>query len=48
MENKSQEIPYEEKLFIQEFKYKDSFIMKDFHNENWDKKWILCGEIFGP
>ena len=49
MENKSQEIPYEEEtIYSKNLNYKDSFIMKDFHNENWDKKWIFAEKFLDP
>ena len=49
IENKSQEIPYEEEtIYSKNLNYKDSFIMKDFHNESWDKKWIFAEKFLDP
>mgnify|MGYP000022724446 FL=1 len=48
-ENKSQEIPYEEEtIYSKNLNYKDSFIMKDFHNETWENKWQFAEKFSDP
>jgi hypothetical protein len=48
-ENKSQELPYEEEtIYSKNLNYKDSFIMKDFHNETWENKWQFAEKFSDP
>ena len=40
VENKSQELPYEEEtIYSKNLDFRDSNIMKNFHREEWGKKW---------
>ena len=49
IENKSQEITYEEEsIYSKNLNYKESLIMKNFHNENWDKKWTFAEKFLDP
>ncbi|MBS91901.1 MAG: hypothetical protein CMM95_02465 [Rickettsiales bacterium] len=43
LDNQSQQAKFEEEtIYSQNLNYKDSIVMKNFHNQPWDKKWYFA------